>query len=158
MAKKLQISEQRLHAFWQKSRYFTRLLLTSSKHQIEIIHRGKYNRDAGPDFIGAVVKIDNKLYEIRKDFYGDNLAGQLDMGTKTPPATRIGYLTGEMWESTSSPTQTQRDALKLAGDAFLPILARIKAVMDQDLEQLKRKLEKAGAPYTPGREVDWSKN
>lgn len=62
MAKKLQISEKRLHAFWQKSRYFTRLLLTSSKHQIEIIHRGKYNRDAGPDFIGAVVKIDNKLY------------------------------------------------------------------------------------------------
>ena len=134
-------------------------MLNEINNQLQYIRKAVYAVPTpAPELVADIQKIDNKLYEIRKDFYGDNLAGQLDMGTKTPPATRIGYLTGEMWESTSSPTQTQRDALKLAGDAFLPILARIKAVMDQDLEQLKRKLEKAGAPYTPGREVDWSKN
>lgn len=134
-------------------------MLNEINNQLQYIRKAVYAVPTpAPELVADIQKIDNKLYEIRKDFYGDNLAGQLDMGTKTPPATRIGYLTGEMWESTSSPTQTQRDALKLAGDAFQPILARIKAVMDQDLEQLKRKLEKAGAPYTPGREVDWSKN
>lgn len=62
MAKPKPISERELHAFWRSSRYFTRLLLTTSHHQLEIIQRGKYNTDAGPDFKGAVLKIDNKLY------------------------------------------------------------------------------------------------
>jgi hypothetical protein len=63
MAKSPKLREQELHYFWKHSRYFSQPLLSTQKHQIEVIHRGRYNLDAGPDFISAVFKIDEKLYE-----------------------------------------------------------------------------------------------
>lgn len=102
--------------------------------------------------------LEQKMYDLRQDFYGDRLAGRLDKGTKATLSSRLNGLIYDMWNSTSAPTATQKEAFRLASAAFRPLLNRIQEIKDQDLKALEEKLEKAGAPYTPGREVEWGKN
>jgi hypothetical protein len=61
------------------------------------------------------------------------------------------------WNTTSSPTQTQRNAYDWAGEAFAVELARLHRAAD-DLETLEARLEAAGAPWTPGRIPDWKRH
>ncbi len=99
--------------------------------------------------------IDAKLYNIRKAMFGDETASTLDKPAPMPVSSRVSWLTGEMWSSTSAPTQSHRDALRIAGEEFKPLLEQIRSVRNNDLRLLEEKLEKAGAPYTPGRDVKW---
>lgn len=107
------------------------------------------------ELVDDLTAVEAKLYGIRKAMFGDNVAGVLDKDEPMPVASRVGWLTGEMWSSTSAPTQSHRDALRIAGEAFRPLLAQIRDVRSNDLRLLEEKLEKAGAPYTPGRDVKW---
>ena len=108
-----------------------------------------------PALLEDVKKINDELKAIRKEFYGDNIASKLDKGQKFTAANRIGWLTYEMWNSSSAPTNTQKEALKLAKRDFEPILAKIKKLYKQDIKQLEEKLDAAGAPYTPGRDIKY---
>jgi len=99
--------------------------------------------------------IDNQLYEIRKGMFGDEVANMLDKPDMMPIASRVGWLSGEMWGSTSAPTQTQRDALRIAGTEFKPMLERLRKIRSEGIPALEEKLERAGAPYTPGRDIKW---
>ena len=99
--------------------------------------------------------IENELFEIRKGMYGDEVAATLDRPTMMPVSSRVAWLSGEMWGSTSAPTQTQRDALRIAGEEFRPFLDRIRKVRSTIIPALEEKMEEAGAPYTPGRDVKW---
>ncbi len=56
---------------------------------------------------------------------------------------------------TSPPTQTQRDAYHHAGTEFTELLVELRALIRDDLTGLEKKLEAAGAPWTPGRIPDW---
>lgn len=107
------------------------------------------------ELAGDLQAIEAKLYGIRKALFGDQVAARLDKDTPFTVAGRIGWLTYEMWNSTSAPTQTHRDALRIAGMEFKPLLEQIKSVKNNDIRLLEEKLEKAGAPYTPGRDVKW---
>lgn len=102
--------------------------------------------------------IENQLYDIRKTLNGDPLAGELDQGQPFPVSARIGWLAYEMWNSTSAPTATQKEALKLASTDFKPILQQIRAIYEQQLPALEKDLEKAGAPYTPGRVIEYGRH
>lgn len=113
---------------------------------------------ASADLMQDYRALETKMYELRQDFYGDRLAGRLDKGTKATLNSRLNGLIYDMWNSTSAPTTTQREAFRLASAAFRPLLNRVQELKDQDLKVLEEKLEKAGAPYTPGREVEWGKN
>jgi photosystem II stability/assembly factor-like uncharacterized protein len=101
--------------------------------------------------------IEDKMYAIRKTLNGDNLAGRLDKGSPFPISARIGWLTYEMWNSTSAPTQTQKDALRLASTDFKPVLNQIRSIYEQQLPALEKALEDAGAPYTPGRVIEYGR-
>ncbi len=51
-----------------------------------------------------------------------------------------------------------KDEVRLAGEAFGPVLQKLKKLVSQDIQNLERKLEEAGAPYTPGGRIEWRKN
>lgn len=74
-----------------------------------------------------------------------------------PPSIleRVEYIAGDQWYVTSEPTQTQHDAYRYAGEAFAPVLAELRKLIDEDLTALEAKLEAAGAPWTPGRVPTW---
>lgn len=110
---------------------------------------------ASPALFNELLQLEASAKAISKDFYGDPHAAKLDIDQPATVSDRIGYLTYEMWESSSAPTQTFRTSLELAERDFKPILAKINQLAEVDLKQLESKLEKAGAPYTPGRAVEY---
>ncbi|KAA3657557.1 MAG: DUF2851 family protein [Calditrichaeota bacterium] len=60
---KPRFSEFQLHEFWEKSRYFSRPLLTQNGNQVEIIRRGRPNQDGGPDFRNIVIRMNDAILE-----------------------------------------------------------------------------------------------
>ena len=73
-------------------------------------------------------------------------------------STRIRSIAYEQSRSTSSPTQTQRDAYEIVAEKLGPALAELKTIVSEDVAKIEKKLEGLGAPYTPGRLPEWKKN
>ena len=77
----------------------------------------------------------------------------------TPPTvnSRLGEIAWGLRNTTSSPTQTQRDSYKIASEEFELLLARVKILVETDLKNLEQQMEQYGAPWTPGRVPGWNK-
>ena len=75
----------------------------------------------------------------------------------TPPsiAERVNGIVSAERLSTARPTQTQMDAYGIAGKEFLPVLAKLRALVEVDLAKLEKAMDLAGAPHTRGRLPDW---
>jgi hypothetical protein len=68
---------------------------------------------------------------------------------------RVETVVGGLWNVTSPPTKTQLDGYKYAAEEFAPVLNGLRKLIGQELVALEKKLEAAGAPWTPGRLPDW---
>src|SRR3954470_18817547 len=56
------MNEKLLHFIWKFRLFKQTGLLSTSGEKIEVIHQGIHNRDAGPDFQNAKIKIGNTLW------------------------------------------------------------------------------------------------
>jgi Protein of unknown function (DUF2851) len=65
------MKEEFLHYLWKYSLYYTDRLIDSDGNPIEVIHPGEYNRDSGPDFFNARIRI-----------AGTEWAGNVEIHTK----------------------------------------------------------------------------
>ena len=54
--------EQLLHYVWKCKLYSPKSLITTDNREVEVIDPGRQNRDAGPDFFNAKVKIGGQLW------------------------------------------------------------------------------------------------
>lgn len=154
-----------LVAFQRKAQELSRAVSGAGNMLREISNRMRHIEKAvyavsssTPELVGDLKSIQNRLTKIRTEMYGDRIAGRVDKDRPFAVASRVGWMTGEMWTSTSAPTQTQKDALKIAAEAFQPLLNQIRQISEKDLKALEQKLEEAGAPYTPGRGVEYGSN
>lgn len=101
--------------------------------------------------LDEVRALETRLIEVRTAFYGNGGAGTLDKPQKASISDRIFSVSYEIFNSSSMPTQTHREALRLAADAMAKTNPTLKKLVETDLKALERKLEEKGAPYTPGR-------
>lgn len=98
--------------------------------------------------------MEDKLEELRMKISGDRRASQLDIDTEPSISSRLYGMAYAMYNSTSAPTQTQRAQLAIAKAAFESVLAELTALAENEVKAMERKLEAAGAPYTPGRSLE----
>lgn len=99
--------------------------------------------------------LERRLLDIAVALEGDrNLARRNET---LPPSIedRVGRVIGSQWATLSGPTQTDLEAYRLAAEAFAPVLADLRKLVDVDLRALEEKMETAGAPWTPGRLPTW---
>jgi photosystem II stability/assembly factor-like uncharacterized protein len=108
-----------------------------------------------PDLLADVKALEEKTYLLRKTFYGDGVASAIDKPAAPSLGSRIGAVGYEIWSSTSAPTSTQKEQMRIAGDMFKTELAKLRQLVESDLKNIERKLEAAKAPYTPGRFPIW---
>ena len=54
------------------------------------------------------------------------------------------------WQSTSSPTETQKENYRILMEEFPPVLVKLKKI-DQQLKEIDKALDEMKAPHTPGR-------
>ncbi len=66
---------------------------------------------------------------------------------------RLFYATYARTTNAYGPTQTQRDTFAIARDAYDEIGSALTALIDGEYASLKRDLDAAGVPWTPGRGV-----
>ena len=71
--------------------------------------------------------------------------------------SRLDQIVYEMWQSTSSPTQTQRDSYLIIAEEFEQLLADLKSLIAVDLRNLESIMEESGAPWTSERLPQWKK-
>jgi hypothetical protein len=102
-----------------------------------------------------ITALEEELAKIQRQMFGDSLKRQLDMDAEPGIARRVGSIIYEQWNSTSAPTQTQKDNYRITEELFTPIYKQLKEILEQDIKDIEQKLNDIGAPYTPGRLPDW---
>jgi hypothetical protein len=106
-----------------------------------------------PAMLAEVDALQKRINAIQCKLNGDRTLARLE--EPVPPSINERLGAAIEWYVTCSPTQTQREAYKYAGDEFKTVLADIRTLVEKDLKQLEEKLEQAGAPWTPGRIPTW---
>lgn len=130
--------------------------LSTVGDQLRHIKKAIYTMPAPvADLEKELISLEKELKNIRTTFYGDRLKSRLDQPTIASLSSRI-WATQAGFDSTSEPTATAQEAYAIAKKDLQPQVQRVQALVKQ-LKQLEEKLERAGAPYTPGRGIDWRK-
>lgn len=93
--------------------------------------------------------LNKELSDLRIALNGDNVVRSKDESTPPSISSRVGNATGH-WSTTEAPTTTQKRNLEIAVREFADYQPEAAAFFAR-LADFERKMEQAGAPYTPNR-------
>ena len=110
---------------------------------------------AEPQMLGQIQQLESRLRALVTKLSGDRVKSRLQEPVPPSISGRIRSIVGSQWNVTSPPTSTQQDAYRYAGEEFTEVLADLRQLIRQDLAQIEELLDAAGAPWTPGRILDW---
>jgi photosystem II stability/assembly factor-like uncharacterized protein len=110
---------------------------------------------ASPDLLERTRALQAELRAIDRDLTGDEVATAHNEPAPPSIKDRVEYIVGTQWTCTSAPTQTSVNSYSYASQTFGKLLERFRKLYEKDLPQLEGRMEKAGAPWTPGRLPDW---
>jgi photosystem II stability/assembly factor-like uncharacterized protein len=99
--------------------------------------------------------LERRLEDIEVALSGDSTLAARNETLPPSITARVDRVVGSQWATTAGPTQTDLEAYRLAAEAFAPLLADLRKLIEVDLRALEQKMEAAGAPWTPGRLPDW---
>jgi hypothetical protein len=99
--------------------------------------------------------LEDRLHAIDVALSGDATIRSRSESTPPSISDRVDDVVSGHWTSTSAPSETQREACRIAGEAFEPLLEDLRRLLEDDLPALEAKLDEAGAPWTPGRIPRW---
>lgn len=105
-----------------------------------------------PSWISTAHELENRLEDIRKELIRDRVRGRLHEPFSPTIQQRISRVTGAYRSTTEGPTETHRENLEIAARQLIDVEQRLKEIRE-DLHSLEERLEAAGAPWTPGREI-----
>jgi hypothetical protein len=109
------------------------------------------------ELIAEIKKMEKEIKEFQDILLGDQTLRRLDKDAVPGILSRINGIIYEQLRSTSAPTQTQKDAYEIVADEFSKLLKKLRKLVIEDVAAIEKKLEKMGAPYTPGRLPEWKK-
>jgi len=128
--------------------------LQETEERLEAIGHALYlTPEAGPELHERVLEAQQEITELERILRGDQIAAELDQGTPMGIMSRLGWLTYEMWSSTSAPTQTQREALAIVKSKAEPVMKRMRQLTEVEVKAIEEALDELGAPYTPQRPI-----
>ncbi len=152
-----------LEYFYDKVSELTRVVSAADSYKDELMNRIKYIKVAllespiSPlELQGDIKKIENSLKDIQVKLNGDASLSKREFEVLPGINSRIGNIEYSLWRSSQAPTETNKQSYALAVKQFESIPAELKA-LDAGLKKIEQQLEKDGAPYTPGREIEWKR-
>lgn len=110
---------------------------------------------AGPELFASAALLDQRADEILRRLRGDTALRQRSENTAPAISERVNSMLSGQRMSTSKPTQTQVHEYETAAAEFVAELPKLKALAEVDLKKLEQGLEAVGAPYTPGRSIEF---
>jgi photosystem II stability/assembly factor-like uncharacterized protein len=128
---------------------------SEAENRLAHTHQALYDtRTADTALLAESQRLQTELKDILVELRGDRTKGSRNVTTPPSISQRINNVVGSQWDTTSAPTQTERDGYRWAAEAFTPELDRLKSLA-AGLDSLEDQLEAAGAPWTPGRLPEW---
>ncbi len=111
--------------------------------------------NAPEKLLDEAIALERRKNEILRALSGDTALRQRNMNLPPSINERIGDIVGGQRMSTQRPTQTHIDQYAHAAADFESVLARLRQLIETDLQKLEKQMEAAGAPWTPGRIPEW---
>ena len=70
-----------------------------------------------------------------------------------PPSIidRLNYILWGLWATTQEPTETQKKSYEIAKDELKQVLNALKRIVEVDIPEFEKELDRLGSPWTPGR-------
>jgi photosystem II stability/assembly factor-like uncharacterized protein len=102
-------------------------------------------------------RIERALDDLLVGLRGDRVMAGRNEPTSMSTLERVEAIVGAHWSATVAPTGTSREAYAIASEAFVRQLAALRTLVEADLRALEGAMEEAGAPWTPGRVPDWTR-
>jgi len=118
----------------------------------------KQTPNAPNTLMDDALKIKGETDDILQHLYRDETIAQRHEPSYPTIYARLNEIAFGLWNTTSSPTQTQKHSYKIASEEFELLLARVKKLVETDLKNLEADMERYGAPWTPGRVPGWNKD
>jgi nitrate/nitrite-specific signal transduction histidine kinase len=93
-----------------------------------------------------------KLAGLREKLNGDRIRSSMNESRSPAIAGKIWNVVYNHWRTTQLPTSTQKNSLA-SGEQGLNDFVKEYETYANELKAFETELEKAGAPYTPGRKL-----
>jgi hypothetical protein len=97
--------------------------------------------------------LDRAVADLALRLSGDPARQRLNESASPSIAARVGQVASGHWGTRMTPTATQRRDLEIASTALTALLHDLSALIEGEVARAEQDLEKAGAPWTPGRRV-----
>lgn len=149
-----------LTAFQKKGAELVRTVMGAQRFANELANKVETIRQTINNTPGASFNLMKKANSVAKEiddilfsFNGPPVAASAE---ETPPRDvtltgRLRTMVGSQMRSTSNVTEKQKVAYQVLYEEIQPVLKQLKKINDVDIKGLETELEKAGAPWTPGR-------
>jgi hypothetical protein len=106
---------------------------------------------ATPDLWERLRSVGLGLKEVRERLTGDPIRARLSEPRVPGILDRLNQIAGTDWRTTTGPTATHRDSLAVAEGELTEAKAMLDRLLDTEIPELEQALNRAGAPWTPGR-------
>ncbi|MCD4680206.1 MAG: hypothetical protein K8S00_07445, partial [Bacteroidales bacterium] len=107
--------------------------------------------NATSEMFNEAKRIDKELNTILLQLITDETYSSRNAAVPQTINSRMNYVIYGMYSSSSPPTQTMKEQYIIVKDEMNVIVSDLKKLIDVDINTLEGQMEKAGAPYTPGR-------
>lgn len=98
--------------------------------------------------------LEDKLDNIRKVMFGDQVARQLEIDQAPSLSSRINTAIGTGMATRSTPTETSNMVKQIAEESLKPVINLLRGILNTDIPAIDRELNRLNAPWTPGRIID----
>jgi photosystem II stability/assembly factor-like uncharacterized protein len=109
------------------------------------------------DVSKRVHALDQRLSVVNRQLNGDASLARREFETLPSINERIGTIVYYLWRTTAAPTETFKQSYEVVASEFKPLETELKTI-GEEMKKIELELEKAGAPYTPGRMPQWRKD
>jgi len=112
--------------------------------------------NANPELAQRAHQLTVRLKDLDEQLNGDPLPARFADPSLPGIRDRIRFAIAS-WRMTAPPTETQRRAYDFAAQSFETTLTQLRNLIDQEVRDLQRDLDKAGVPWTSGRLPRWER-
>jgi hypothetical protein len=106
---------------------------------------------ADPALLGRLDALARRVADVLVEIRGDASRERRSIPTPLSLEARVDLIADALPYTTAPPTATQRDSQAVAEAAADRVLAELRALSEDELPAIDAELERAGAPWTPGR-------
>ncbi len=131
-----------------------REVLTKTEEQLAAVRRViERSPELDPALLNEVRRLELMILDIKEKFDGDPTRARRNEAAYPGFMGRLRTMMFGAMGSFEGPTTTHMRQYDIVRDEFEQALAMIRKLVDEEIPALNRKLDEAGAPWTPGRDI-----